>query len=84
MSTIGELFDSLCLYFKCVKFWRVLLWQVNVASDITNNITNYAIDKIPKVIICSAYSNFKKIFHFVVHQKFLNGLKYLQHLKLES
>lgn len=75
MSTIGELFDTLCLCFKCVNFWRVLLWQFNVSSNITKNITHYAVNKIAKVIICSVYSNFTKIFHFVVHQKFLNGLK---------
>jgi hypothetical protein len=53
----------------------VLLWQFTVSSDVTNIITHYPIEKIPKVIICSVYSHFTKIFHFVVRHKFLNGLK---------
>lgn len=73
MSTIGELSDTLCLCFKSVNFWRVLLWQFNVSSNITNKITHYAIGRIPKVIICSVYSNFTKVFHFLVNHKFLNG-----------
>jgi len=51
MSAIGELFDSFCLCFECVEFCCVLLWQFNVCSNITKNITHYVTDRIPKVVI---------------------------------